>query len=213
MTTVLYLHGFASSPQSTKANRFKPAFVTRGATYQIPDLNQPSFENLTLTAILETIAATVRDAPDGPVYLIGSSLGGLSALHFYDRYRNAEARRVHKMVFLAPALQSSLTEEAERIAQWRKEGSYPFYNYATRSEHRVHIGFVDDLLQYDSFSVKVDIPVLIYHGQHDESVDYLYSVAFAADRDLVTCNVLDSDHQLLDKTTEIQAGMMRFLGM
>lgn len=212
MTTVLYLHGFASSPGSTKANLFQPAFAARGAAYQIPDLNQPNFETLTLTAILDKIAQTVREAPSDPVYLIGSSLGGLAALHFYDRYREAEARRVTKMVLLAPALQSSLTDDAERLAHWQAEGSYPFFNYAAGGEKRVHYGLVEDLQRYDSFALRVDIPVLIYHGKHDESVDYLHSVQFAASREWVTCTVLDSDHQLLDQTTAIQAGMMAFFG-
>lgn len=213
MTTVFYLHGFASSPGSTKANIFKPAFEGRGANYLIPDLNQPSFEQLQLTAILEKIADAVNQAPSDPVHLIGSSLGGLSALHFYDRYRHTAAQRVTKMVLLAPALQSSLTQDTERLAQWSEQGSFPFFNYAAGGEKAVHYGFVEDVMQYDSFGVTVDIPILIYHGKHDESVDYLYSVQFAANRELVTCEILDSDHQLLDKTTDMQAGMMQFLGV
>jgi uncharacterized protein len=84
MQTVIYLHGFASSPASKKATLFRTPMEAHGVRYLVPDLNVPDFEHLTLTAMLERVAETIRDIPDdGPLYLVGSSMGALVALHFY----------------------------------------------------------------------------------------------------------------------------------
>ena len=96
---VLYLHGFGSSPQSRKAQYFKPHFEAHGVNYHIPDLNEPSFEKLLLSAMLDKVAETIQNLPEGEVYLIGSSMGGLTATHFLDRY--PEAQRVKKAVMIA----------------------------------------------------------------------------------------------------------------
>ncbi len=212
---IIYLHGFASSPMSTKANRFRPVFEERGFGYSVPDLNVPDFQHLTLTAMLEKVAETVRGIESEWVYLIGSSMGGLTALHFYDRYRQAEAARVHKMILLAPAFDfmDNRTQQmgADWQQRWREAGSMPFFNYATGGDVPVHYGLVEDIQQYDSYGVQVDIPLLIYHGKRDESVHYEQSVRFAQGRDNVTLHLLESDHQLLDKTDEIQRGMLEFI--
>ncbi len=80
-TNILYLHGFASSPGSRKATSLGQRLAPTGVNYVIPDLNQPDFEHLTLTAILAHLDTVVRGLPQGPVGLIGSSFGGLTALH------------------------------------------------------------------------------------------------------------------------------------
>src|ERR1041385_8668182 len=78
---VVYLHGFASSPASSKAQRFARELEARGVSFDCPDLNEPSFETLTVTRMLEQTAAAVRKAGSTPIALIGSSLGGFVALH------------------------------------------------------------------------------------------------------------------------------------
>ena len=84
---VLYLHGLGSSPSSNKGRFYAERLSERGANVRLPDLNVPDFEHLTLTAMLERVAAEIRDIPaeSGSVALIGSSMGGLTAIHFADR--------------------------------------------------------------------------------------------------------------------------------
>ncbi|HEX2620750.1 MAG TPA: YqiA/YcfP family alpha/beta fold hydrolase, partial [Phototrophicaceae bacterium] len=183
--TIIYLHGFASSPQSKKAGIFRAPLEARGVNYLVPDLNVPDFEHLTLTAILQRIDETVQSTAErnGEIDLIGSSLGGLTALHYCDRYQNDSAAHVKRIVMLAPGLDFFTNREKQMGSgweeRWRTAGSQPFYNYQYHEERLVHFGLVDDLRQYNSFAVHVPQPILIYHGIHDTTVDYQQSVKFA----------------------------------
>jgi hypothetical protein len=49
---VVYLHGFASSPPSGKAQWFARALAAHGITMACPDLNLPEFETLTVTRMI-----------------------------------------------------------------------------------------------------------------------------------------------------------------
>lgn len=213
---IVYLHGFASSPLSKKAQFFKPHFESQGFGYHTPDLNEPSFEQLTLTAMLAKAAETLEALGDEPICLIGSSMGGLTALHTYDRYRQTAAKHVQKMVLLAPAFDFMSNRQAQMgegwQERWQTAGSWNFYNYAIQGESPVHYGLVEDMQQYHSYAVDLDLPTLIYHGKNDDVVDYQQSVKFAEKRPNVDLRLLDSDHQLLDKTEEMLAGIMAFLG-
>ena len=77
---VLYLHGFASSPESGKAQKFAAACAERGIGFTCPDLNEPSFETLTVTRMLDVARDVIESVP-GPVAIVGSSLGGFVAAH------------------------------------------------------------------------------------------------------------------------------------
>ena len=73
MPRVLYLHGFASGPFSTKARHFRQRLESTGAHVDIPDLAAGDFEHLTLTGQLGEIE---RAAAGEPVAIAGSSMGG-----------------------------------------------------------------------------------------------------------------------------------------
>lgn len=211
---LLYLHGFASSPGSHKANLFRERLSAYDVNYHIPDLNVPSFERLTLTAMLERVAQTVEALPEGPVYLIGSSMGGLTALHFVDRHGAGVARRVERLMLLAPAFDFSANRRREMgddwLAQWRAAGSLPYYHHAYGEERPVHVGLAEDILTYDSYATDVPLPTFIVHGQRDETVDPQQSVRYAEHRPHVTLHLVASDHQLLDQTDFIAGQIIAF---
>lgn len=211
---VLYLHGFASSPGSTKANFFCERFTREGMTCHIPDLNVPSFETLTLTAMIGAVAAAIRNLPAaGDVGLIGSSMGGLTALHFMNRYRESEAKRVKQVVLMAPALEFMANRNTQMgedgLAAWQSAGHIDFFHYAHNKAFPVHYGLVEDVQGYDSYAVTLDAPITIFHGKQDASVDYGQSVRYADANDNVTLHLLDSDHQLLDQTEFMWTEMLR----
>jgi len=211
---IIYLHGFASSPNSRKAQYLKQRCAEVGVNLQVPDLNAPSFEHLTLTAMLEQVALTVRLSPPGPVYLIGSSMGGLAALHFINQYKDAEAKRTELAAFLAPAFdfaenrQKTLGDDG--IAEWRTSGWLDVHNYAADATRRVHYGLYEDIARYNSFAVNLLIPALIFHGKNDEVVPIRQSEQFAAERNNVTLHTLNSDHTLLDQMDNIWDTMKKF---
>jgi hypothetical protein len=93
----LYLHGLASSPQSTKAVAMAEHFGRRGVTLQRLDLRVPSMEHLRLSQIMATVEAAIGGADDRAL-LFGSSLGGLAAARVAER-----DARVCALVLLAPA--------------------------------------------------------------------------------------------------------------
>jgi len=217
MLHILYLHGFASSPGGRKTTLFKQFLADFDTVnYVVPDLNQPDFEHLTLTAQLTHIAATVAALPDGPVVLIGSSFGGLAALHTIDRYPQV-AERVEKLVLLAPALdflprwRQKLGEDV--LARWREQGTMHVYHYAHDKELPLHYGLLEDIQHYDDDALQPGMPVLIFHGKHDESVDYRASVRFAEKHDNVELRLLDADHGLVEPMPQIMQAVAVFVGL
>jgi pimeloyl-ACP methyl ester carboxylesterase len=120
MTRVIYLHGFASGPASRKARFFRDLLTPRGFDVEIPDLAEGRFAELTITGQLDVVA---RACGDGPVVLIGSSLGGyLAALY---AARRSEVKRV---VLLAPAF-SFATHWAETLGDERMKNGRRLAGY------------------------------------------------------------------------------------
>jgi len=69
---VFYLHGFASSPASTKVGYFTDRFGEHGIDLRCPDLNQPDFATMTLTRMLDhrTVEAFAKTRPNVTLSLL-----------------------------------------------------------------------------------------------------------------------------------------------
>jgi predicted esterase YcpF (UPF0227 family) len=52
---IFYLHGFASSPGSTKIRYFSERLREHGVTLVCPDFNEPDFKTLTMTRMLDQL--------------------------------------------------------------------------------------------------------------------------------------------------------------
>ena len=104
---VFYLHGFVSSPQSTKAAWLAERLRPYGLSLHCPDFNAPDFATLTTTRMIAQVEEAIRRLPPGPVTLIGSSLGGFVAWHAAARRHGGPSRTaqpIDRLVLLAPAL-------------------------------------------------------------------------------------------------------------
>ena len=206
---LLYLHGFASGPMSSKAQFFRRRFGDLGVEMRIPDLSEGNFEGLTLSGQLRVIETAAGGGED--VRLIGSSMGGyLAALY---AARHAEVSRV---ALLAPAFGFArrwplLLGEA-KLAEWRRTGWLPTYHYGNNVESRVGYGLLEDAERYEDYP-DVSQPALLFHGRNDDVVPVEYSVEFAARHPRVTLHIMDSGHELLDVREEMWAEMRRFLGL
>ncbi|MEO1560147.1 MAG: YqiA/YcfP family alpha/beta fold hydrolase, partial [Cyanobacteria bacterium J06632_19] len=92
----IYLHGFASSPNSNKARYIAERFAKNQIKLEIPDLNCKDFYHLTITRQLKQVAASLEKQVEATI--IGSSLGGLTAAHIAEKFP-----QVKGLVLLAPA--------------------------------------------------------------------------------------------------------------
>ena len=203
---VVYLHGFASSPASSKAQAFARRFAELGIRLEIPDLAEGNFEGLTITGQLQVVE---RLAGGKPVWLIGSSLGGyLAALY---AARHAEAR---KAVLMAPAFEFARRWRqrlGDREAEaWKRTGYLSVYHYGAGQDRRLGYKFLEDGRQYEDYPA-FDQPALVLHGNNDDVVPCELSAEFARRRPNVTLRLFDSDHQLGDVVDLLWDETRRFL--
>jgi hypothetical protein len=209
---IFYLHGFASSPRSTKVGYFTERLRAHGLDVHCPDFNEPDFSTLTLTRMLDTLEAELA-AVDGPATLIGSSLGGTLAILAASAFPS----RVDRLVLLAPAVMFAKPGHhllpPERIEEWRRRGSLAFFHYAYDAERDLNFALYEDSLHHDAFGAAFDQPTLIFQGLRDASVDARTVEAFANTRPNVTLSLLDDDHQLIASLQRIWEGVAPFLGL
>ncbi|HMD36573.1 MAG TPA: YqiA/YcfP family alpha/beta fold hydrolase [Vicinamibacterales bacterium] len=207
-----YLHGFASGPQSTKAAYFADRLAEHGIAFRCPDFNQPDFASLTLTRMIDRLAAETAKTDDR-ITLIGSSLGGTLAILAAAR----PLPRIDRVILLAPAVMFAKPGHhllpPERIVEWRTRGALPFFHYAYDDERLLGYEFYEDSLRYDAFGARVPQPTLIFQGLRDASVDHRTVEAFARTRPNVTLSLLDDDHQLIASLSRIWDGVSDFMGL
>src|SRR3989442_11728630 len=77
---IFCLHGFASSPMSTKAQFFGERLAARGLKLQCPDFNQPVFSTMTVSRMLQQTEKRIEMMLTGNVMLIGSRMCGFIAV-------------------------------------------------------------------------------------------------------------------------------------
>jgi hypothetical protein len=211
---VVYLHGFASSPGSSKARRFGRELSARGIGFSCPDLNEPAFETLTVTRMLAAAAEAIEGAAATPVALVGSSLGAFVALH--AAVRDA-GHHVDRLILLAPAFDfggNRLRQLGEvGIEEWRRQGSLRFFHYAYNEPREVGFALYKDAAAYDAFTVALDLPILIFQGRQDAAVDPAMVERWAAGRPNATLRMLNDEHQLAASVDGIWAESERFLGL
>ena len=193
MNRILYLHGFASSPASSKARFFAEQLRAAGVAVDIPDLAAGDFEHLTISGQLHVIE---RAAAGAPVALMGSSLGGYLAALYAARHPE-----VSRVVLLAPAF-GFARRWAERMGgaavdAWHATGAVEVFHYGENRQCRLSYALLDDGLRYEDYP-DFRQPALIFHGAHDDVVPARYSSEFAAAHPNARLEILDSDHQLLD---------------
>lgn len=203
---ILYLHGFCSSAKSAKGVFLTERFAEIGIEVAVPELDGGDFRNTTLTQQLRVVSRLATELR--PEMLIGSSLGGyVAALH---AARAPDS--VPPLVLLAPAfdfahrLGEALGESAKA---WQSVGQHQFFHYRSRRNEPLAWGFMEDALRYEPFP-EVLSEALVLHGRHDESVPASLSEQFAQARSNIQLELLDTDHQMLDKTAEIWSRVWRF---
>jgi len=209
----IYLHGFASSPASSKARRFAAELARYGVELSAPDFNLPEFETLTVTRMLDQTAKAIAAAPATPVALIGSSLGAFVALHAAARDAASARPVVDRLLLLAPALDLSRGPDGADVEQWRREGRLRVFHYADGRPRDVGFTLYEDAARFDAFSVNLTVPTLVFQGRRDASVDPAMVEQWARPRPNVDLRMLDDEHQLAASMDEIWRESERFFGL
>ncbi len=205
----LYLHGFASSPKSSKAVFLQDKFANLGLTLNVPDLNLDNFTEATLTKQLDFLQSEYGNSP---LVVIGSSLGGYLALQMAIANLN-----VQKLILLAPAFKFSecLAKDygLEAIAAWKATGSREIYHYGLNQPISLNYEFFTDAQSYLDKSLDRELPILIIHGANDTVVPVSLSQEFVANYPFTTLKIVESDHSLGDVVNLIWQRTTEFLGL
>jgi pimeloyl-ACP methyl ester carboxylesterase len=206
MNRILYLHGFASGPSSSKARFFRDRLQAAGALVEIPDLAAGDFEHLTLTGQLSVIAQVARGEP---VSLIGSSMGGYLAAIYASRHPE-----VARLVLLAPAFRFARRWQErygpQALEQWRRRGSVEVFHYAEGCHRDLAYDLIEDAEKYDDYP-DFRQPTLIFHGANDDVVPPVYSEKFAASHPNACLELLDAGHELLNVLDYMARAVIPFL--
>lgn len=205
----IYLHGFASSPKSKKASYFDKQLREHGITATIPDLNTPSFRDLTLTRQIDLVGSLLNENKN--CVAIGSSMGGLvatlSAIHFPS---------IKALILLAPGFGIEKRwmnlVDPDRRGIWKEEGVIEVFHYGNECNEPLSYRFVEDLESYSTRNIQVTIPTLILHGINDDVVPVTESRNFVEQNSKHAKLVeFDDGHELATSLPEIWTSSIEFL--
>jgi pimeloyl-ACP methyl ester carboxylesterase len=194
-STILFLHGFASSTQGTKAQYLREKLgALPYVEFHAIDMNPTpkDFEYMTTTGLIDRLRQYVLDHHLGQFSIIGSSYGGLISLHYAHRFGGVEM-----MLLLAPGLRwlsGGLSEE--ELEQWKEAGALPVRHYGFDKEIPVRYDLQVDGARYLEF-ISPPAPILIIHGCNDTTVPTDHSRKYAAEfPDRVQLVEVNADHDL-----------------
>ena len=208
MPSVLYFHGFASSPDSRKVTSLRELLAPDGIALDTPDLNVPSFERLDFDAMVALGLAHGRANP--PRAIVGSSLGALVALAVSKREIDAP------LVLIAPALGI-----ASRWIDELPDGDpISVFNHARNGQAPIHRAFFEGMARVDVDRQPPAQQVTVIAGRNDESVGFenierVWREWEATGRLVAGSRFIDipnGDHGLVDFVDVIAAAVRRAIG-
>ncbi|MBV8817713.1 MAG: alpha/beta fold hydrolase [Acidobacteriaceae bacterium] len=208
MMRVVYLHGFASSPQSKKARWFQERFAQKGIELEIPDLANGDFEHLTISSQLQVIEQLCSG---DPVTLMGSSMGGYLAALYAARHPEVE-----QVILMAPAFcfakRSINMVGPHKFLQWRMSGSTHMFHYGAGRELPLRYDLIQDAQSYEDYPSFAQ-QALLFHGIHDQTVPWKLSQNFAARHNNARLWLLDAGHELTESLEIMWDTTLDFLGL
>jgi pimeloyl-ACP methyl ester carboxylesterase len=207
----MFLPGYASDMEGTKASEIDVFAAAAGLAYLRFDYSgtgssSGDFQAGTLALWLEESLAVIDQLAEGPLILIGSSMGGWIALHVALRRHE----RVQALVGIASAPdftdwgftteQKELLQRDGRLEEPNPYGPEPQIVARAFWESGQQLRLLDR-------EIAVDCPVRLVHGDHDDDVPL--DVAFRTMRQLrsadVQLNVIKGGGHRLSAPHEIGA--------
>jgi alpha-beta hydrolase superfamily lysophospholipase len=218
-----FLHGLHSSRRGEKALYFARQIARRGEAFASLDLtghgdSEGDLLGLSITRNLADLdrGLSFIEEEAGPfraVYLIGSSMGGLTALWFAAR----SPGRVTRNIVIAPAFELAgrllLSLGRTKAQEWRRLGRARIET----SSGAFDLGyqFVEEETRYPTVSLmrRLTTPTLILHGSDDEVVPCQLSRQFADRLERVELvEIPGGDHRLTAYKERLFEEMWRFVG-
>lgn len=206
-----YVHGFGSSSKSNKGVQMAAHFARQGLTLHLPDLNWPSFGELTAHGALSVIDRMDSEVEGGPWRLIGSSMGGyLTAL-----WTQAHPEKVDKIVLLCPGF--NILERwptivgASRMEKWRTTGVLSVPDPSGEMSD-LWWEFVTSWDKYAQFP-EVACETLVFHGRQDVTVPVESSRAWVANQKNARLVEFDDDHRLMGSLEKILLGVDEYFSI
>ncbi|HUO85723.1 MAG TPA: YqiA/YcfP family alpha/beta fold hydrolase, partial [Thermoanaerobaculia bacterium] len=158
--SVLYLHGFASSPGGIKVDRLRGRLEPAGIEIHAPDLNVPSFEKLSFEAMSDL--ALREGQRYGVAVIVGSSLGSLVALETVRR----GLRR--PLILIAPAI-----GVADLWLSWIGDADpVTVHHHGRDADANIHRAFFESVARLDVDRDPPPVPVTVIMGTADESIPF-----------------------------------------
>ncbi|HVF93839.1 MAG TPA: alpha/beta hydrolase [Sphingomonas sp.] len=201
--TILFLPGYASDMQGTKALALEAWAVGTGRSFVRFDYagcgrSEGSFEEQTLAGWRDDVVAMIDDVATGPVVLVGSSMGGWLML----LAARARADRVVGMVGIAPAPDFTdwgftLDEKMAILSHGRLERPNPYGPEPTVYTRAFFSSGEANRIMFGE--IAVDCPIRLLQGQKDKDVPWHRTCRLAEllrSNDVQTWLVKDGDHRL-----------------
>lgn len=218
---LVFVPGFRSVCAGTKATWFEERAVAAGLTYARFDFrgigeSDGLFEETTIGREVEDLGLVLAELHGAPVYLIGSSLGGLvSVLTAQTR-----PQQVRGCVLIAPAFDFFDRRRddlgSDGLAAWRECGIAEAVDQYTGEAYRLRYDLIADGVarQQAVWDHGAPCPVRIFHGTEDEAVPVAASQRFLREAPCPDCRltmIAGGDHRLLDHLTAIWQGVEELL--
>lgn len=205
---VIFVHGFASNKNTTNFVKL----VKILSKHKIPSLRFDLFghgesggkiEEITVSEAVDDVLSAIKSAKKlgfKDIGLVGSSFGGLASI-----IASSLSKEVEFLVLKSPVVnlleKEILTKSEKEINDWIRKG---FRHYYTNEGEKLKINFsfFEDAKKYNGYKLakKIKIPVLVVHGDKDETVPVSQSIKFsklAPNSQLVL--IKNADHRYTNK--------------
>lgn len=205
--TVVWLGGFMSDMAGTKAQALADWALEEGRSYLRFDYSGHGesggrFEDGVITRWREDVLAIVQALTEGPLVLVGSSMGGWLAC----LVAAAIPERIGAMVLVAPAAdftEKLMTPELppEALEALREEGVWYRPSQYGDGPYPITRALLEDGARWSILegSVPVEAPVRILQGGEDPDVPWRHALELANQikgEDVVFTLIRDGDHRL-----------------
>jgi pimeloyl-ACP methyl ester carboxylesterase len=201
--TVIFLPGFMSDMEGTKAISLDSWAQSEGRAYIRFDYagcgaSGGEFDKQTLAGWRDDVLAMIDQVAEGPVVLVGSSMGGWLMLHA----ALARPDRVVGLVGIAAAPDFtawgySQEEKMTILREGRLEQKSDYGDMALITTRALWES--GEALRLLHGPIGIDCPVRLLHGQNDSDVPWAYALELAKlirSADVQVCLVKDGDHRL-----------------